>query len=235
MSTALIERDNYTVKFTIEARTLKADALEASALIGKVQTPGENNAAVEAQGKLKGLLESIEQSRKEVKEPVLQLAKRIDGAAASFREEIEQEFVRVSALIGDFQTLEQARARAAEAARNQELTDLERQRQEAIAQAATHDEADKINEHYTEKLAAHALAPMPAPARAAGQTVKHDWEITVTNIWDLARAHPSCVKMEPRLGEIKNLLNAGIKVPVVTAAPVVKASVRVKKLSAIEV
>ena len=38
-------------------------------------------------------------------------------------------------------------------------------------------------------------------------------------------AHPVCVKIEPRLSEIKNLLDAGVKVSGVTAKREIKAGV----------
>ena len=44
-----------------------------------------------------------------------------------------------------------------------------------------------------------------------------DLEITVTNIWKLARSHPTCVTIEPRISEIKSLLKSGIKVAGVTS------------------
>lgn len=235
-SISLMTRDNFTVAFIKDAEELKARTLETSALIGKVETEAENAQAVEAQSALHALLSQVEKSRVAIKEPVLQLGKRIDQTARDFRAEVEQELTRITRLIGDYLALEEQRRRAAEALKNNELADIERQRQHALAQASSHEETDQINEHYTGKLAAVALVPAPAPARAEGQTVKHDWDVTVTDIYLLVRAHPTCVKIEPRLGEIKNLLNAGVKVAGVSATRIVKAGLRVKKQSkAIEV
>ena len=72
--------------------------------------------------------------------------------------------------------------------------------------------------------------------RAAGQVVKTDWEIQVTNPYELAKFHPDCVTIEPKLGQIKAHLAAGITVKGITAKQVTKSTVRAGTLpSAIEV
>jgi hypothetical protein len=48
----------------------------------------------------------------------------------------------------------------------------------------------------------------------------------VSDIWTLARAHPGCVEIKPRLFEIRQLLDAGAKVAGVTANKITKVSVR---------
>ena len=225
MSSAILVRDdaNLKITFTKEAEAQKDQALTCAALIGRVTNAEENQTAVEAQTVLKTIISTVEKARAEVKAPVLEYGRAIDTAARTFVEELQQELQRVSGLVGDFATLEQAKVRAAEAARRLEEETLERQRQEAIAQAPSHESLDAINEHYN-RLAADL--PVVTAVRADGQIIKSDWVIEVTDAWLLARAHPTCVDIKPRISEIKELLKLGVHVKGIKATQIVSANVR---------
>lgn len=235
---ALIRRDDarLTVDFTEAALALKASALETAALIGRVSNADEQHAAVASQTEIANLLNLAEKARKTCKEPVLEYGRRIDGAAKDFCAELKEEQVRLATLVGDYQTMELARVRAAEQAEKERLLALEREKAREMQQAQSHEQMEAIQERFNERAAAEAPAEPITPTRAPGQRVSEEWEITVTDIWLLAKAHPMCVKVEPRLVEIKTLLNAGVKVSGVRAEKVVKASVRVgRQMAAIEV
>jgi hypothetical protein len=62
--------------------------------------------------------------------------------------------------------------------------------------------------------------------RTEGQMVKADWEIEVTNPFELARYHPDCVTIEPRLSVIKAALNEGREIKGIKATKVTRAGVR---------
>lgn len=64
---------------------------------------------------------------------------------------------------------------------------------------------------------------------------RHDWEVTVTDVWLLAKSHPGCVKIEPRISEIKSLLNNGVKVAGVNAVRIQKSGVRLKAVKTVEI
>jgi predicted secreted protein len=207
---------------------MREAALELSGVVGRVASPEDNAAAVAAQLEIQKVRSLAEKARVQAKAPVLEYGKRIDAAAKEFVAELDEEMTRISRLIGDYQTLEQAKARAAEQARQAEIAKLEKEKAEAIAQAKSHEAVDAIQAHYSEiaQQTAAVTAP-PQPVRAEGQVVKTDWNITVTNPYELAKFHPACVKIEARLSEIKQLLNDGITVKGITATKVTKASVRV--------
>ncbi len=127
----------------------------------------------------------------------------------------------------DARELEAARAQR-EAASSQERhaaasLALEIERQRKLAEAENHARLDAINDEHCRQVAA---LPTVEAARAEGQVVKFDWDIVCTDVWALARAHPMCVKIEPRLNEIRSLLDQGLKVAGVTARKVAKSSVR---------
>jgi hypothetical protein len=209
------------------AKNLKALALVRSIQVMDVSNPDEQALAVAAQTELTRLIRTVEDARKEAKAPILDAGTRLDKACKDFIATVKQEEIRVAKLVGDFAALELAKVRAAENARLAGLSALERERQDALSKVTDHDEFDRVNEDFNNQAA--QLPPIQTVPRADGQQVREDWEITVTDIWTLARAHPACVKIEPRLAEIKSLLKAGVKVAGVTATPVVNASVRLGK------
>lgn len=200
-------------------------ALTESALIGRVQNTDEQTRAVAAQKSLHEIASMVEKARKALKEPVIKAGKEIDAVAAKFLEDVKAEELRIATLVGNFQEGELAKARALEALRLTQLGELEEARQKALSEAATDDERDRINAEFCE---ANRDVQAPKIARVEGQVVKSEWEINVTDVWALARNHSSCVKIEPRMSEIRSLLDAGFQVAGVTAKKIVKASVRTK-------
>ena len=117
------------------------------------------------------------------------------------------------------QAREQEALRAAHLAKNAQEAEAaaslqrEIQRQKELADAESLEKQDAINAKFCEAAAA---LPVVEQHKAEGQRVTEDFEITVTDIWMLARAHPACVKIEPRLSEIKAMLKAGVKVAGIT-------------------
>jgi hypothetical protein len=169
----------------------------------------------------------LEETRKIIKEPVLDYCRRIDGAAKAFSEKLETEKIRIGRMVGDFQTVQETNARAAAALQIAELSKIDQQRQEALATAATHEEIDAINERANQE--AQTLAPVFTPVKAEGQVNRPDWEVEVFNIDELNKAYPACVKKEPKLKEIKTLLGMGVALPGVNAKKIIKAGVRLQR------
>jgi hypothetical protein len=205
------------------AVSLKNSALASSATIVSVETAEENETAVKVQAEVNSIVKAVEKSRKELKEPVLTFGRKIDETAKNFSKELDAELVRISVLIGDFAALENARAKASEALGNIELEEIERERQKALASATTHKELDEINERFDRGVAAISIT---APIRAKGQIVKSDWKIEIINAHLLAKCHPTCVNITPRLSDIKELLNLGVEVKGIRAEKIVTATVR---------
>ena len=223
MSTLALQITGGTVTTPAAWEDRKTDVLFASSMVEFVNDPTTHDHAVAVQGDIRAARKFLEASRKELKDPVFQLGKRIDAAAKAEDAELEKEETRVQALVNDFQTLELAKLRAAENARRleeeriegerKEALEREIARQQAIGQAPNLDALDAIQEKFNAESAA---LPVPEQHKAEGQRVTEDFEITVTDIWMLARAHPACVKIEPRLSEIKAMLKAGVKVAGIT-------------------
>lgn len=228
----LLDPAKFAVTFHERAEAQRDEALATSALIARVDNAEQNEIAAGAQKKLREIIKAVEAARKSAKAPIIEYGRAIDHAAEQFVAELKEEEIRIATLAGNFQELENAKLRAAEAARQAEISKLERERQEKLAKAASVDEQDKINAEFS---AANAAVPVVEPVRAKGQIVREDWDIIVTDKWSLARAHPMCVEITPRLSEIRALLDAGIKVSGVDAKRVTKASVRTSTSKAITI
>lgn len=122
------------------------------------------------------------------------------------------------------QASQQEAARLAEENRLANLRLAEVQKQEAITVAAT---VERIEEQAGN---ASYLSSRPIQADTArGQKLARDWDIVVTDPYTLAKFHPSCVKITPLVGEIKNCLREGIVVKGITATETVNTSVRAKR------
>lgn len=226
--------DDRSPQLTAEGEQLIQAALASSALIGKVSNEIENKIAVESQIQLKQVASLLEKTRVEVTKPALEFQRKVKAFFDSKAVDLKSELMRTGRLTGDYASLQLAKARDAENARKEELSRLEKERKDALAAVASHEEREVVQAHYDERARIES-PPVVAPDRAAGQVIKTDLDITISNIWDLARAHPSCVKIEPRNSEIKSLIRAGVKVAGVTWTEVVVAGVRVGRTNAIEV
>ena len=132
--------------------------------------------------------------------------RKIQEEQEAVRRKLSEEAAAVERAVREARNTEEAAAAAA----------LQRQidRQWEIAKAESIEKLDAIDEKFN---AASAALPTVEMHRAEGQRVTVDWDIVVSDIWSLARAHPACVKIEPRLAEIKKLLDMDIKVHGVTA------------------
>ncbi len=102
----------------------------------------------------------------------------------------------------------------------QKVEDVRIQQQKEMQVAAAKVEETAAAATYVESRPVQAT-------RQAGQVVKTDWEITVTNPWELAKFHPDCVKIEALLSPIKAALNEGRTVKGVKAEKKTVANVRV--------
>lgn len=223
---ALIVRNDaaLSVSFSENAVALRDAALATGALIGRVTNADEQNAAVLAQREIVGVIRSVEKARKEIKQPVIDYGRAIDDAAKKFILEVEKEEGRIANLISEFQLVERRRIAAEEAKQREELARIERERAAELAKAKTLEAQTKVMEEFSRKAAAERQ-PIVA-AKAEGQVVKKDWDIEVLNPYDLAKFHPQCVTITPKLGEIKALLQSGIEVRGIRAKEIIKTQIR---------
>src|SRR6185436_3397389 len=107
MSDSLMVLDNagFSVSVTPKAEELKHEALEQSALVGRVDNAAQQEVAVAAQLALDNVMRATEKARKTIKAPVIELGRKIDAQAESFVQELQDERSRVTKLLAYFQAL----------------------------------------------------------------------------------------------------------------------------------
>lgn len=174
MITSLMVRTDLTVSLLPVAQQFKDEALELAALIGTVKSAATQESAVEALSKIKGVLKLVEESRKEIKAPVLALAADIDSTARNFIVALKSEELRISTLVGNFQQEQLAIARRQEEARQAEIRRIEDERlageRKAREQAEANERERQRKEAELKKAeeAALAAAQAPAPVQSGG-------------------------------------------------------------------
>jgi hypothetical protein len=233
--TALLVRDDSQLQVVVPetALELKRETLAQASLLRKVDNGTQQDSAVAALAEIKRVLKMVEDTRVEIKAPILDFGRTIDATAKAFCVGLKEEEMRLNKLIGDFQAIELQKQRAAEALRTRELNDIERRTQTELAKADSHEQIDAIRARANEE--ARALLVFK-PARSAGQSVGEVWNFEVLDLMELAMKHPGCVDIVPRKSEINALLKAGVTPAGVKAWKEVKSTVRVKpEVKAIEV
>lgn len=171
------------VETTASAAALaERDRLLELARKGKCVTDAASAArAAEVLKEVKAFTRSIESTRKEVKEPVLSLAKDIDGLAKTLTADLEREASRISALVGEWQAeqnriAEEARRKAWEEERRirREAEAKERAEQERLAaeQRAREEEARKVQAELEAKAARARSEAGRAKALAAAEAAR---------------------------------------------------------------
>lgn len=172
----------------------------------------------------------------------LEKLRRAEQAAAAERERIAHEQAEAIAAAERAAAEERRKAEAKAAAERADARN-EQERAEADARAAkAQQEAEErlaAERKRQEELAAQqteAIAPVTAPAKAEGQSIRQEWEITRINEFALMRARPDLVrKVEFDLRSIKEELARGLKLPGVEAQLLLKSSVRLTREKVIEV
>lgn len=182
----------------------------------------ERRAREEQQRILRAEQERLAEIRREEEKLAREKAEReaaatmeFDEAARKVREaanaEARKRAEKEAAALREKQAVQDAKDRE-DANRRQ----IELQRQTELATAKTHEELDKAQERASEAQAA-VVSATPMPIRAAGQRVKADIEVTIIDIYLLAKVHPGLVKMEARMTDIKAAIQAGAKIAGVTS------------------
>lgn len=212
--TQLITTDLQSFDCTIspDAQKRKDDALALAADIKTVSNSTEQQDAIVAASLLRGLVNGMEKTRKDVKQPVLDAGRVIDDCAELYSGTLERELKRVEGLASAWQAvenkrletlrLEQERKNAEEAA----AADAERKaylaiiaKSEGEAKEAAQKAADEAAERNAEAARARQTAVMEIPkAGAEGARVTTAKDFEVLDEMALAVARPDLVKIEPR-------------------------------------
>lgn len=127
--------DGYQIAITPAAEEQKRVILEAARRVVAVT---DTDSCDIAQARLKALASvrtAVESSRKQVKAPVIELGKRIDGIAADFVADVVTEETRLSGLVAEYAREQQRIAREAREAAERERLRIERAEHERKMEA----------------------------------------------------------------------------------------------------
>lgn len=226
----LVDHAGQTAAATAAAQQLIDEALALGALIGAVRTPEQNNEAVQAQMAIKGVRKQIEEAYRAAKDPLVQLGRKLDGTFKELTADLDQEDGRIGRLAGEFALAEKRRIAAEQIAQKQAMEKLERDKHASLA--ATRDPVKQVAvlEDYSRRQAAELPLPS-APARAPGQKVREEWEITVVDViacarWALMAGKWDVLNIEVRKSIVKELLDGGMtEIPGLKCEKIAKAGV----------
>jgi len=158
--------DGYQITITPEAEKQKATIINAARAVVAVTDADSCDIAQSRLRNLASVRTAVESSRKQVKAPVIDLGKRIDGIAADFVADVIAEEARLSGLVTEYAREQQRIKREAELAAEQERQRVERERHEA--EMAAQREAARIErERQAAERAAHEAEIARLKAEAA--------------------------------------------------------------------
>ena len=155
------------------ALELRDMALQSAALIGKVETTADNEAAVRAQRNLKEFSKLVEKERVRLNEPALEYSRSLMRLKDKSVLEVEQELGRISNLVSEFQMREKRRIADEQRKQQEELDRIEREKQAELRRIA--DEQARIDREAreaagaAERLASEAKNKKQREAAAAAQ------------------------------------------------------------------
>jgi chromosome segregation ATPase len=158
--------DGYQIQITPEAEKQKATIINAARAVVAVTDADSCDIAQSRLRSLASVRTAVESSRKQVKAPVIDLGKRIDGIAADFVAEVIAEEARLSGLVTEYAREQQRIKREAELAAEQERQRIERERHEA-EMAAQREAAQIERERQAAERAAHEAEIARLKAEAA--------------------------------------------------------------------
>ena len=219
-----------TKPFSIDPEAINAreELLSRTALVARVNSPESQKKAVEMQLEIHKAIKSADAQCDIIVEPAAEGIKEIKKVFAEYAAELVEEKARISKLVNDYVTVEDAKARARQNLANQRLSELEKEREQALAKVATEDDRDEVLDKYARKAQEEVAAATPSE-RTEGQRVKYTWKVEITNVDLLYRSAPDVVKLIPQLRKLYDLLDSGFIPKGITAEKIAKSSVVIRE------
>lgn len=204
-----------TIDISQEARNHRDSLLVLSKNVTVVATTEQARIAAEVLKNVKAFTRTIEDTRSQVKAPVLDLGKKVDAVAKQLTTALENEATRLSRALGTFQAEQQRKEdEARERARIEEqriIDETNRKLQEAQAKsrtdAAYDKKAEKIETKAFEQIA-EARSNVMVAERPAGLATRSDVCFEVTDIVALYEANAAFVILSPNNAALKAALKA---------------------------
>lgn len=184
--------------------------LKEAASISSVSDSFEADIAADTLKSITLSTRQIEQARKAVKAPVLELGKKIDACAKEFSERLKEEESRIGRLLGNYEAIERKKKQEAERKAREEEA---RKRAEAEARIRAGEDAQKVEEEVTKEIIETKVEVSTASYRPEGTSVRETWQFEVTDINALFAAHPDLVVLSPNNTAIRAIIKHKQDIP----------------------
>lgn len=217
--------DGITITVNREAEDLKRGLIANASTITKVDDDFCAEIAAELGTGIKRLLNQMEASRKDVKGPILEVGRKIDGVAKTFAAELETQQRRLAGLLGEYNRKQEAeRQKAIAEARRKAEEEAAKVRAEIEAQKAQEpdDVAASIESAAKAEQAAKARADAEAEARAlekqktvqgSGVSFREVVTFEVVDMESIVHARPDLLVIQLKRSEIIKELKEGKDIP----------------------
>lgn len=203
--------------------------LRRLASIKKVDNQASLIRATDVLKEAREMLRQVEDSRKVIKKPVLEIGRKIDALADAFASSLDDAFRGLNHLVSEYMAEEERKRREAEEARAAEAARIEAKRaaeaakiEEALQAKLAAAETEKARERAEaqaearlEKLGDKAagqyasLAPAPVAQKVEGVATRREWKFEVVDVEALHAAYPHLVRLVPEVAAIKAALRGG--------------------------
>lgn len=225
--------DSITMSVDPAAVEQRDTAVAVAGFVTTVDSPEENEQAVDSLKELKVISKAVEAARKELKRPVTDLARLIDGTAEEFLKPVIVEETRLQRLCAGYQQRieverqkalkeEQAKRDAILAEERKKAQEIETARLKALAEAKTAADQDAANasaeaerKRLEDASAAKQAELIPvhgsAPQKVAGASVARPWQFEVLDLNALHAARPDLVEIVPRGRFIQDAIRNGVR------------------------
>lgn len=200
------------IELTPAAFNARSIALAAAAQVKEIASVTDLDNAATALTTIKSLTKSVEESRKEVKAPVLDVGRRIDAVAKDYLATLEAEAKRLSTLVGTYQEAERRKAERIrqEEAQRQAAAIAEMQKtQDAAMEAGDVEAADAARAKAADIIADSQLNVIAAEGpKADGVVTRTSWKFEMTDATALYKARPELCIIEPNNAAIRAIVKA---------------------------
>lgn len=191
-----------------DAEQTKRVLLQGSRTIKVIEDAFDAECAADQLKNLSSAIKDMEDARKTVKAPVLDLGRRIDAIAKEWLAEIESEKKRISRVLGDYQLAERKKREAAEYEARKAEIEAREKAEAALADGdveAAQAAADKIVESKAMVEASHH--------KISGTSVREVVKFEVEDIEALFKARPDLCKIEPNTALIRETVKVTPIIP----------------------
>jgi len=213
------------------------EAIESAHPVVTIRTQNQAVAGADALRGLRAITKAVESSRTTAKAPVLELGRRIDGAAKEFNASAEAEIARITAMLTAYEVEqrriaaeaerqrqeEERRRQAEEAARMAEITrqqqaaaraellaNTERERAAAEARRIAAESAAAIERAAAAERQANLPVVTERP-KVVGTIVREEWNFEVLDLKAFAQAHPDLVEITVKRAAVLQKIRGGVR------------------------